>query len=100
MKREGLESGAYVRLGSTHRRGDRELVEGLRRFARGDAYDEQPMPELDSEAIDFRAASESFASIRNLRRADMETLRLASGGCDPPLRAAHRSPDDDTAPDA
>jgi hypothetical protein len=30
----------------------------LRRFARGEAYDEQPMPELNSEALDFRAASE------------------------------------------
>ena len=34
------------------------------------------MPELDSEALDFRAASELFAPIRALRRADLETLRL------------------------
>ena len=34
------------------------------------------MPDLDSEAIDFRAASESFAPFRKLRRSDMETLRL------------------------
>jgi predicted HTH transcriptional regulator len=48
-------------VGSTNRRADRELVEELRRFARGQAFDEQPMPEIDSEALDFRAASESFA---------------------------------------
>jgi hypothetical protein len=34
------------------------------------------MPELDSEALDFRAASESFAPVRKLTRADLETLRL------------------------
>jgi len=54
----------YVRAGSTNRRADRELIDELRRFAHGESYDEQPMPELDSEALDFRTASESFASIR------------------------------------
>ncbi len=61
MRREGLDRGVYVRVGCTNRRADRELIDELRRFARGEAYDEQPMPSLDSEALDFRAASESFA---------------------------------------
>ena len=78
LKREGIEQGVYVRVGSTNRRAARELVEELRRFVRGEAYDEQPMPELDSEALDFRAASESFAPIRKLRRADLESLRLVA----------------------
>jgi ATP-dependent DNA helicase RecG len=34
------------------------------------------MPGLDSEALDFRAASESFAPVRRLRRTDLHTLRL------------------------
>ena len=76
LKREGLDGGVYVRVGSTNRRADRELVDELRRFARGGAFDEQPMPGLDSEALDFRAASESFAPVRKLGRADLETLRL------------------------
>ena len=67
-----------MRVGSTNRRADRELVEELRRFVRGEAYDEQSMPELNSEALDFRAASESFAPIRKLRRADLECLRLVA----------------------
>ena len=46
----------------------RELVEELRRFARGESYDEQAMPELDSEALDFRAASELFAPMHKLKR--------------------------------
>jgi predicted HTH transcriptional regulator len=36
------------------------------------------MPDLDSEAIDFRAASESFAAVRRLSRKDMETIRLVT----------------------
>ena len=78
LKREGLDGGVYVRVGSTNRRADRDLVEELRRFARGEAFDEQPMPGLDSEALDFRAASESFAPVRRLGRADLETLRLVT----------------------
>jgi ATP-dependent DNA helicase RecG len=35
-----------------------------------------PLPDLDSEAIDFRAASESFAFKRKLRRGDLVTLRI------------------------
>lgn len=76
LAREGPERGTYVRVGSTNRRADRELVEELRRYARGEAYDEQPMADLDSEAIDFRAASESFAPVRKLKQADLEILRL------------------------
>ncbi len=76
LRREGLEAGVYVRVGSTNRRADRELIEELRRFARGASFDEQAMPDLDSEALDFRAASESFAPLRKLKRGDLETLRL------------------------
>ena len=46
----------YVRVGSTNRRADAELIEALRRFSRGEGFDEQPF--------------------RELRRRDLETLRL------------------------
>lgn len=78
LSREGPVDGVYVRVGSTNRRADAEMVEELRRYARGDGFDEQPMPELDSEAIDFRAASESFDGVRTLARRDLETLRLVT----------------------
>ena len=78
IKREGPETGVYVRVGSTNRRADRELIEELRRFSHGEAFDEQPMPGLDSEALDFRAASESFAAVRTITRRDLETLRLVT----------------------
>lgn len=78
LKREGPDAGVYVRVGSTNRCADRELIEELGRFARGEAFDEQPMPELDSEALDFRAASEWFAAMRKLTQRDLETLRLVT----------------------
>ena len=78
LVREGPTAGVYVRVGSTNRRADAELIEELRRFARGEGFDEQPMPGLDSEALDFRATSESFAPFRKLARRDLETLRLVT----------------------
>ncbi len=78
IAREGPERGTYVRVGSTNRRADRELIDEMRRFARGETFDEQPLVHLDSEAIDFRAASESFAAVRRIARRDLETLRLVT----------------------
>jgi predicted HTH transcriptional regulator len=76
LRRDGAESGTYVRVGSTNRRADAEMLQELRRAARGETYDEQPMVDLDSEAVDFRAASECFRPTRTLRKRDLETLRL------------------------
>ena len=78
LKPEGPEGGVYVRVGSTNRKADSELVEEMRRFSRGEPHDEQAMPELDSEALDFRVASQLFASVRKLKRSDLETLRLVT----------------------
>jgi ATP-dependent DNA helicase RecG len=44
LTREGPVAGVYVRVGSTNRRADAELIEELRRFAQGVGFDEQPMP--------------------------------------------------------
>lgn len=78
LRRLGPDAGVLVRVGSTNRRADSALVEELRRYARNESFDEQPMPELYSEAIDFRAASESFADRRRLARKDLETLRITT----------------------
>jgi ATP-dependent DNA helicase RecG len=76
LKGAGIETGVYVRVGSTNRRADEELVAELRRAGLGKSFDEQALPELNSEAVDFAAASECFAAVRKLRRSDLETLRL------------------------
>ena len=71
-------NGVYVRVGSTNRRADPALVDEMRRFVSRQAYDEEPLPQLQSEAIDFRAASECFAPKRKLQRADLDTLGLVT----------------------
>ena len=79
LSREGPEQGVYARVGSSNRRADAALISEMRRYAQGviaGSYDEQPMPELYSESIDFRAASEYFAPVRKLRKRDLATLRL------------------------
>lgn len=76
LESEGLERGTYVRVGSTNRPADQELIEAMRRFTKAESYDEQPIPDLNSEEVDFRAASELFARVRTLKRGDLETLRL------------------------
>ena len=76
LKAAGIEAGVYVRVGSTNRRADDELVAELRRTSLGKSFDEQALPALDSEAVDFTAASECFATVRTLKRRDLETLRL------------------------
>jgi ATP-dependent DNA helicase RecG len=76
LKSAGPEKGVYVRVGSSNRQADRELIGELRRFASGESYDEEPLPDLDSEAIDFKVASELFAPKRKLKRPDLDTLRI------------------------
>ena len=76
LRREGAEQGTYVRVGSTNRKADAALIAEMRRYAHGESFDEQPLPDLDSEAIDFRAASELFAPVRQLTKSDLFTLRL------------------------
>ena len=78
IRREGSENGTYVRVGSTNRRADAEMADEMRRAARGESFDEQPLPDLNSEAIDFRAASESFAPVRAIDKRHLETLRITT----------------------
>jgi ATP-dependent DNA helicase RecG len=44
LKNEGASEGVYVRLGSTNRKADRELIAELKRSAEGIAFDEMPCP--------------------------------------------------------
>ena len=78
IKRAGLRSGTFVRVGSTNRQADAQLIAEMQRFAIGECFDEWPIPEANSEALDFRAASEFFAPVRRLRRRNLESLRLVT----------------------
>lgn len=62
-RRRGSRGGVYVRLGSTNRRAGPELITAIRLLATNKYFDEQPCSEIDSEAVDFRAASEFFSRV-------------------------------------
>jgi predicted HTH transcriptional regulator len=76
FRREGEESGTYVRVGSTNRRADRELRDEMRRLSRGESFDEQAIPELNPESLDFRILSGIFGDTRTLKPKDLESLKL------------------------
>ena len=57
---------------------DAALIAELGRRTSTETFDEQPILDLDSEAIDFAVASQSFVERRSLRRQDLEALGLVS----------------------
>ncbi len=74
LKQSGAEKGTYIRVGSTNRLADKIMLTELQRLKIADSFDRQSIPELSSEAIDFRVASELFAPIRTLTKADLESM--------------------------
>ena len=76
LQTEGRENGTYVRLGSTNRQADRELIAELQRTADGVAFDELPMPELSITDLDLEEAQKLFSGIRTLDESSLLTLKL------------------------
>jgi predicted HTH transcriptional regulator len=76
LRSEGPETGVYVRLGSTNRQADRELIGELRRSAEGVAFDELPMPELSVDDLDIEAAQQAFGDLRKLDEQALLTLKV------------------------
>jgi len=78
LQRLGPDAGVFLRVGSTNRRADPAQIQEMRRYAQLGSYDEQAIPEVNSEALDFRAASEFFAPVRKLTLSDFRTLRIVT----------------------
>lgn len=78
LKKTGLRKGVYIRVGSTNRQADQEMAEQLRRETVRAGFDEQPVIDVNSEVIDFRAASESFSSIHPLKKEDLLNLQIVT----------------------
>ncbi len=72
----GLENGVHVRVGSTNRLADMALINEMRRTALNLSYDEEPIPEVNPEAIDFRVASGLFSELQEWTSNKAETLNL------------------------
>ncbi len=74
----GPETGTFVRVGSTNRRAATAQIDELKRLNRMDSFDEQVIPNLNSEALDFRVASELFAPYKKLTSMAWKTLRVTT----------------------
>ncbi len=73
---DGPENGVYVRLGSTNRQADRELIAELRRSVEGITFDEMAMNDLSVNDLDVKSALELFKDRRSLNEKDLLTLKL------------------------
>lgn len=76
LKSQGAENGVYVRLGSSNRQADWELIGELRRSVEGLAFDEMPMPELSVADLDRGAMGKCFGTGRELDERVLQTLKL------------------------
>jgi ATP-dependent DNA helicase RecG len=65
-------------VGSTIRKADAPQTEELKRLNWMNSFDEQAIPDLKSEAIDFRAASEPFAPYRQMTAQAWTSLRIVT----------------------
>jgi len=76
LKSQGPENGVYVRIGSTNRKADATMIQEMRRTVTNETFDESMVMNLDSEALDFRVASELFTKRERFNKTDAQTLRL------------------------
>jgi ATP-dependent DNA helicase RecG len=68
LRSEGAESGVYVRLGSSNRQADRELIGELRRSSQGISFDEMPMPDLaESDWVQMKKDGHAASDIGALK---------------------------------
>jgi len=72
----GLENGVFVRLGSTNRQADQQLVAEIQRSVEGVSYDALPMPELTIDDIDMNELQTLFKGKREINEKTLLTLRL------------------------
>lgn len=68
----------YVRLGSTNREADAQLIGQLRREAEGVSFDESPLGHLSASEVDLAAVRRAFAGRRTITTKDLKTLRLVT----------------------
>jgi ATP-dependent DNA helicase RecG len=70
LKKEGIPAGVYVRLGSTSRPAGPQLLSELNRSILSLSFDQNPLPELTEESLDF----EKIAKYFNHRKVNREKL--------------------------
>ncbi|MEX1117027.1 MAG: RNA-binding domain-containing protein [Akkermansiaceae bacterium] len=76
LKSGGMESGVFVRLGSTNRQADAHLVAELQRGVAGVSFDAFPMPGLTQDALDLKAIAKDFEGRKPADERTLQSLRI------------------------
>ncbi len=76
IKSEGLQAGAYVRLGSTNRQVDPQLIAELQRGVAGVSFDALPMPDLLLDDLDLQAIRKDFEGRNPIEEQTLQSLRI------------------------
>jgi ATP-dependent DNA helicase RecG len=75
LKSKGIENGVYIRLGSTNRVAEPELLEELKRSISKISFDQLPCPGSDIQSLDQDRIREKFGQVnRKVDEAKLETL--------------------------
>jgi hypothetical protein len=87
----GPDAGVFVRVGSTNRKADPSQIEELKRLNRMDSFDEQAVPDLNSEAAVYTAGFPTPALVAALAglRERIEGLEFRHWGDADGGRLAH-----------
>ena len=78
LKKKGIEVSTYVRVGSTNRVADRELIETLKRSVRSKTFDEELCFTANEEDINIDLITELFKPHRKVKESDLYTLDILS----------------------
>lgn len=78
LESKGKENGTYIRVGSSTKPADRQMIEELERSGRRKSFEEEPLTELTFEAIDFGEIVNCFKPIRQLKEGDLISFGLTA----------------------
>ncbi|MDO9519025.1 MAG: helix-turn-helix domain-containing protein [Pseudohongiella sp.] len=76
LKAVGPNQGVMVRIGSSNRQADPQLIAELQRQAAGETFDAMPMPELSLSDLDMIAMQQQFGADNPLDEQKLLTLKL------------------------
>lgn len=75
LKAMGIDNGTYVRLGSTNRQADGQLIAELQRGVAGISFDKLPMPALSVNDLNLTAIRTDFPA-RSIDHTTLQSLKI------------------------
>ncbi|MBY0461785.1 MAG: putative DNA binding domain-containing protein [Alphaproteobacteria bacterium] len=76
LSKKTPDDSTYVRIGSTNRPADNDLIKSLKRSIQLKTFDEEPLYETNIEHFDFKSAQHLFSPFRSINKNDFYTLGL------------------------